>query len=1226
MMDKSRTRSTISLLGGCASVIALGWSMPAAAQTAFQGNPTVAFGSASVSQGATTDVITVNSGQVVIDWAATDTNGTGVIDFLPTGRTGQFSAGSSIPSFTVLNRISQDSNGVPLSRIVGLNGTVQSDPGGSIWFYAPSGIIAGPTSVFNVGSLVLTTNDIDLTGPNGVSLYGPNGEIRFRGAAGSNAAVEVQAGARINALSAGSYVALVAPRVVQAGTVTVDGATAYVGAEAADITINGGLFDISITAGTTDANGVVHSGVTAGPAANGSGNAQRIYMVAVPKNNALTMLLSGDVGYTAAATATPVGSAIILSAGSDVGDDGFGNPVTSPNATASAEAGFSIGSGNWQFDVTGVATGDIVVRPAATTRFMGNVALSADRSITFRADQSGAIAADMAVSLTAGTGAVGGRIDLLTFGGSGAAATNGQIDISGDLTLNANGNGDDGASAPPLIGADASGGTINLIATGGLIAAASLTANALGYAGYGSDRSGNATGGAITLSALTAAGPSGTEGGTLRFGGTSLDASAGTAFQVSQPPVDGGDAVGGNIAIIGTSGAAIAGTLDLGIVNARAQATAGVASTGTAGSATGGNIGVAISSGTHQWTSLFADVSATPGHATDGGSYGVVIPGATGIDIDVGGTGALDILESVSLYAESQVFGGGASGGILRGGRINLSAHDGGSFSIAQDLFASADAYGYAAFSGSTFPLPRTADAVGGTISIGAAGGSFSAAGLYVSANGSAGDAPDVAGSGTGGGVTLFASAAGGQRGSFSLTDCVNYLCRVYADGSGAAGANGSNGTGGSILLYASDADFSAAGNLSLRANGVGGGAADDGIAGRGGDGLGGTVTVESRLGAAGSADLTFGNLFLSAEGYSAPSIDGMSFNSGDAGSGTGGAANINIFGGDLTADLVDVRATGFGGAAAVNCLACEGGGTIPFQAGSGQGGSAGFLITGGAATVGALTLSALGAGGEAEGRSDPQSVAALSGSGLGGDALLESRGGSLQVTTLTIDASGTGGAGYSLFETDGADGGTGTGGNAGLLMTAGGSGQITVDDAAIVRALGKGGVGAEVVVDGGGNYSAGAGGGGTGGTADVTLAGGRLSVPSLLVSAEGIGGAGGVNPTDSAGGAAGDGLGGTARFSYLNEGHAIGTVVVKADGQGGQAGDNGFSSFDNNNNPIFFYGVGSGGAGGRGTGGSAVMLVDVDPVFGNLTVSADGIGSMGGGGGTGGAGGVGAG
>jgi hypothetical protein len=1065
MMVKSSQPSIRILLSGCVSAVAMAVVLgapPVKAQTAFQGNPSVVLGSATITRG-TTDTIEVNGAETVINWTPGDTSGTGAIDFLPAGLTAQFRNNpnlSGLTDYTVLNRILPvDGSGLPVSRVVAFNGTVQSQlygsAGGNIWFYAPGGIIAGPTSVFNVGSLVLTSNDIDVTG----GLYGSGGEIRFRGVAGSNAAVEVQAGAKIDALAAGSYVALVAPRVVQAGTVNVDGSTAYVAAEQADITINGGLFDISVTAGTTDANGVVHSGTTTGPASAGSGDPQRIFMVAVPKNNALTMLLSGTIGYTPAAAATPDGSAVVLSAGYDISGGGL---VAPRNAATSADAGFSIGAGDWQSDVGGAATGDIVVQASAVpaTHFLGNASFSAERSIALRADSLGAVTADKDLNLTAGTGATGGRIDLLTFGGSGAAATNGQIAVTGSLTLNAVGYGDAGVSAPPLIGADAAGGTINLIATGGTIQAGSLSANASAIGGSGSDFSGNAHGGAINLSALTAAGPSGTESGVLSFGSVFLDASASGAY-----------------------------------------------------------------------------------------------------------------------------------------GQYYLSSINSG-------------------------------NATGGTIDIGAAGGSFLASAFYANASGSAGDASAVAGNGFGGTITLFASASGGQRGRFSLTDCASFFCQVRADGSGATGANGSNGMGGSILAYASDADFSVPGELTLQANGSGGGAAIDGSAGRSGDGHGGSVTVESRLGTAGTGAMTFGNLHLLAEGSSVPSIDGVFYNDGNAGSGTGGTVDIVISGGSLTADLLEAQAAGFGGAAASDCPTCEGAGTTPFQAGVGTGGSSQFLISGGSGAIGTLKLGAMGAGGEADGADlsfDPQSVAALAGSGQGGSALLESQGGTLQLGTLTIDASGAGGSGASVFQEDGADGGIGRGGNAGLLMTAGGSGQIRVTGSVIVEALGKGGLGSETGSDGPGTYRAGRGGSGTGGTVDVTLASGALTTPSLVVSAEGLGGAGGDNGSDGAGGDAGDGTGGSARLAYLNEGHVIDDLTVKADGQGGQAGSNRFViGYDINDNPVYDYGAGLGGAGGAGRGGSADTLVDVDPVFANLTVSADGFGSVGGSGGTGMAGGAG--
>src|SRR3546814_8322092 len=50
--------------------------------------------------------------------------------------------------------------------------------GGAVWFYSPGGIIAGANSVFNVGSLVLTTNAIDIS--NGLD----RNNIRFAGPAG----------------------------------------------------------------------------------------------------------------------------------------------------------------------------------------------------------------------------------------------------------------------------------------------------------------------------------------------------------------------------------------------------------------------------------------------------------------------------------------------------------------------------------------------------------------------------------------------------------------------------------------------------------------------------------------------------------------------------------------------------------------------------------------------------------------------------------------------------------------------------------------------------------------------------------------------------------------------------------------------------------------------------------------------------------------------------------
>ena len=1070
-MSKKRSKSWLLTLLGRSSAVALavGCVGGAKAQTAFQGGFISSTGAPSITQGTlggTTDVITVSSPETIINWQPTDTSAPAEIDFLPTGKTASFVNGmSGGGDYTVLNRILPvDGSGQTVSSIIALNGTVQSGADGKIWFYAPGGIVAGPNALFNVGSLVLTSNDIDTTG----GLYGSGGEIRFRGPSNVLTSVELKPGAQINALSSGSYVALVAPRVVQGGTVAVNGAAAYVGAEAADIRINGGLFDISISAGTTDANGVVHTGSTERPGATVT-DAQHVFMVAMPKNQALTMLLSGNVGYDAAASAVQSGSAVVLSAGYDVA----GGVIGPRNMTGAGEASISIGGGIWQPDVTGQATGNIGVQPSAAANFAnlnltaeraitlqsgaagaiaatGTMDLKAGEAITVRADQGGSISVGGDMNLTAGIGGTGGTIDVLTFGGSGLPSGNGQIDVTGALRLDANAYGLGGINFPVLAGGDATGGAINVIAAGGSISASSLLAHADATAGVGSDSAGNATGGAITISARTAAGPSGPLAGGIDFGTMTLSASAGVEYSFPVPAVTGGNATGG-------------------------------------------------------------------------------------------------------------------------------------------------------------------------TINVSAAGGSITTGYFDIYANATGGDSIAVAGTGTGGGITLSASAESGLRGSFAA-DCTSY-CNITADGRGGYGANGANGTGGSILIHATDASFVADGSLYLHAKGVGGETASfDGVAGRGGDGLGGSISVESRAGAAGSAVMRFGALSAYADGVSTYNVEGTTYNEGDGGNGTGGTVNLLVAGGSFDAAMLSAGAYGRGGASSVNCPSC-GDGVTPFQAGSGQGGSIQFLMTGGTANIANLELGAGGIGGEAVAANASDEVTSLAGSGTGGTAILESRGGVLNADSLSIEANGAGGGPdpyysfYSYNGPNGADGGAGIGGTARLLMGAGGTGQIVVTTELAIRALGHGGAGGQAGLGSpGGLYTAGAGGNGTGGTAELTLASGALTAPSLLVSAEGIGGAGGDNSSDLAGGAAGNGTGGRARVAYLSEGHTIGALTVSAEGKGGLAGINRYiSGFDQvTGDPIYAFGPGQGGAGAAGTGGTADMLIDVDPSFVSLIVSADGFGSAG--------------
>jgi filamentous hemagglutinin family protein len=262
----------------------------------------------------TTETITVGSPTVTLNWTPNDTaQGGGAIDFLPNGNVATFTGASGLTDYTVLNRI------VPTdaTRAISLDGQVISTlqdtgaTGGRVWFYSPGGIVIGATAVFDVGSLLLTTNSPS-TGGSGrnISAIGTDFSLTFTGPASSTSKIQIMPGAQINALQPGSYVALVAPRIEQGGTVRVNGSAAYAAGEQVTLTMNQGLFDIQVDAGTTDPNGVVHTGETSGPANSIAGDNHNITMVAVPKNQALTMLLGGTIGFDAASADVQNGKVI----------------------------------------------------------------------------------------------------------------------------------------------------------------------------------------------------------------------------------------------------------------------------------------------------------------------------------------------------------------------------------------------------------------------------------------------------------------------------------------------------------------------------------------------------------------------------------------------------------------------------------------------------------------------------------------------------------------------------------------------------------------------------------------------------------------------------------------------------------------------------------------------------------------------------------------------------
>ncbi|MBB4641827.1 beta strand repeat-containing protein [Rhizorhapis suberifaciens] len=946
---QSRNRKAAALLNGCALALALSTlaKAPQAQGQAFQGTPTIVSGSVSISQGSTVDTITLGSSQAVIDWQPSDTAGTGTVNFLPNGSTAIFQDPSGSTNFTVLNRILPvDGGGNPTLRPVAFNGTVQSQlgngPGGAVWFYSPGGIIAGPTAVFDVGSLVLTTNAIDTSGP---GLFGAGGEIRFAGTSGSTSRVTIQPGAQINALAAGSYVALVAPLVEQRGTVNVNGSVAYVGAEAANITINNGLFDISIGTGTTNANGVIHTGTTnltpdAGP--------QRAFLAAVPKNSALTMLLTGNFGYSPAASAATQDSAVILSAGHDILG---GQSLGIRNSTTSANANISIGNSSFVSNVDGRASGSTTVNPTSsgTISFGGNANFKAVTSITAGVDSGETIDVTGDLSLDAGFAGVGGISTLFANG-------TGQVTVGGALTLGSSATGLDNFATGGT-GGNATGGTSEIRTDGGDISAANIQLFSTATAGVGEGSSGDATGGTVRI-AMT--------GGTVSAGDLQMDVSAGTQFSSLPIPINGGSNAGGT-AQISVNG----GTLNLDTMSIFARASGGNAEPGgIAGAANGGDVNISTSN-----LGQFILTGCANGNceitAQAEGGRGPVGGNGTGGDIVItaqDGIFASDgpIFISANGYGGSELTGGTAGNGT--GGSVLLELLTGGSNSAAMtfgDLSISADGIG---MPGEYFGEGVGGTGRGGSVRIDVLSGLLSAQSISMTADGLGGEAGEspgpaafIAGSGFGG-QAIF-NLNGGFADIVGLLEISAIGTGGFARAPSSAGnlmSPGGVGTGGTSQLILADGTLSA-GDISVDASGRGGNtdAVTDDNATSGGAGFGGTAQVDLNAG----ASLTTTSLEILANGQGGIGGDSFGFgNSGSGGDGLGGLASFDAQDASYTVGALTLESEGIGGAAGT------GGSGLSGTVGNGTGGfvrvtNADTAAATGARALGSLTLDVSGSG-----------------------------------------------------------------------------------------------------------------------------------------------------------------------------------------------------------------------------------------------------------------------
>jgi hypothetical protein len=1126
----TRRRRQGAWLSTCAMATALAVAPHAASAQAFQGTPSVVTGSATITTGTGSTVIGVGANQTVINWAPTDVSGTGTIDFLPAGTTATFDSGG-LGNYTVLNRILPASaTGAPSARMVGLSGTVNAlvpycpvscsfishVPGGNVWFYTPTGFVIGPTATITVGGLILTTDDIQFTpNPPGAfgSIYGPGGVIQFRGPTGSSGLIDVQAGAQLNGsdfVNGNSYVAMVAPRIQQGGTVSAERSVGYIAAEQADLTINAGLFNISILAGTTDSNGIVHTGTTTGSQSTGAADVKQISFVALPKTTALTMLLSGSVGYTPALSATNDGSSVVLSSGYD---------TPAPSSIPSAPTGdISIGNTVFNNPLHGFATGKITIQPSSgNTQFLGDASLLALDSIVLTVDTGAQITAPN-MFLSAGRPGAGGNIAFVATGKS-------AIDVNGTLDLDATTEAQDFLSGSTGNGI---GGNIILDAAGGTISAGYLSGEATGDGAYDTPLGGNGQGGTIGLVAGL--------GGTITAPTLILDADG----LGGGSDTTGGNGIGGTIGISETGGALNFGAVSLSVEARGGGLTAGCACAIGSGNATGGQVALKISSQAQSWNSLAIFANAFGGFANPGEPVaGSATGNADAIDLQISGPGSLSIAGDVSLTANAEMDAGGPAGYSGHAGGINILA--GSAFSVAGTL----KAYANAEFADVTDGSPlNSASMHGGAVSVTADGGAITASGFDIQANATgnyASGGPGSAGSATGGDASVVAR----NGGSIKIDDGTGKaLLSMSASALGSSGAAAANALGGTAQLNAVGGSISVLGDARVVADGL----PDVGVfgiqTGQGAAATGGTASIQvgGPTGLGGS--LTANSMNVEADGDAGSELRGGPVVFGDGGLGKGGNASLTVDGGTLTVGNLNVTARGDGGVSQMS------GGPAAFRSGNGTGGTARVAIGGGTSTITGLTIAADGSGGSNSRASGSSELGPLAGDGTGGFALLRMGNGALSANALTIEAFGLGGGGTgSDVSGPATNGGNGTGGTAALFYDAGATGSLTSVDALIV-AGGQGGAGGSSPGGTDGN-----GGNGIGGAAAAEFADGAFNLTSLTLGADGDGGTGAIG---------GNGSGGTAAFSLVDTtgasgARSLGALSLYANGAGatGSTGPN---------------------------------------------------------------------
>jgi filamentous hemagglutinin family protein len=511
------------LRGGCAAItctLMLSLGAPAQAQTYIP--PAQIPSGTTVTQtaitGGTRTDVTVTEAQTLINWQMNaPANGTGPAVFLGSNDRLDYQGTNSDTRYVVFNQFVSGTEN-EFNSAISILGEVTSGSNVDLWFQNSGGILIGENARFDVGSLVLTTSSLARTG-----VYTWEGEsdipdrrvVNIRSTAGSppTAGIDVRGQITVGGSDrSDAYYAIIAPRIniAATSTATVAGSVAYVAAEAADITIREGLFDIQVSSGSSVQDALVHSGSTMVAA---SSDSQNIYMIAMPKNDAITMLVGGNLGWNATTSSVASDGSIILSAGRNIS----GRSVdTSSSGNAGGEIQFSTASGIRHFngEIEASATNRISANVAsgATLKIANDAYFTADQEVKFTVngtlamnqllpptgESSNYTGADLRLYAASAAG-VGGNAEFLVDGGT--LQLGGDLIIATDIYTNNYGEGESGEIADG--GSQLSGGISQLTVTGNgsILGHADGTSNITIYADvYGYDL-GQSQGGTARLTA-----------------------------------------------------------------------------------------------------------------------------------------------------------------------------------------------------------------------------------------------------------------------------------------------------------------------------------------------------------------------------------------------------------------------------------------------------------------------------------------------------------------------------------------------------------------------------------------------------------------------------------------------------------------------------------------------------------------------------------------------------